>query len=174
MEISKKSWMYRVAYCDEAGKPEKTNLCNFFWRTVFNLFVYYFMFPFAFILISPLFLVLFLVFLVVEFLVGYRPTLERGLTKWTLDEMVAYKLPTVQGRRILPIYLVLVFGVGWVIGKFVLYYPIYSAIILLICVFLGLIGLVVYKLSKSEFVGLVKEYVLAKKQKICPIIHFTD
>jgi len=192
MEISKNSWLYEVAYLTikEENRPKMTNLCRFFWRIVLMLFIAW-----------PALLIIWCVFVIIAsivgFLVGERLSFSKSddlRKEYKSDILVPYEHQlTVGGKRILPIQLILALGSGWLVGCYgwsvakLLYYSLLSVgrywlmdrLSVIAEFFIGIVGIIflwwlVYKLYNFEFVHFAKEYISARKQKICPIIRFTE
>jgi hypothetical protein len=179
MKLRKKGLLVKMAYAfkREDDIPKRTSLCKFFWRFIGHLVV------------VPIFFFIFFISLLVAsffgFFVAKRPTVFKN------GSMVHYeKWPSVCGHRIYPISILLGIFICYVIRESVLESTsiikesIYNNIHILkspitLYVIIGIsiiiIGLISYRMfKKSETYRLIKAYIRAKKEKVCPIIEIID
>lgn len=172
MEINKSSWLCKLAYGIEETEeqPDKTTLCAFFWRCVYMFFIGW---PW-FVLMS---IIMILVAGVLGFFTAERPDYNNESGELT----VPYKhWPTVEDRgekvRIYPIWVLAEFVVVYLLTRGIINYPLYALSVVggIIISALGIGGLT-YALTwlcDSQVGSLIKAYLKAKKQKVCPIIRF--
>ncbi|OGY63857.1 MAG: hypothetical protein A3I24_00200 [Candidatus Harrisonbacteria bacterium RIFCSPLOWO2_02_FULL_41_13b] len=177
MEIRRDSFLYRVAYFyknKESPQPIVTNLCLFFWRFILA-------FPVALVVFSAIYVVVTLLY-VVAFLFGRY--LEDGGGEIIFCSY--RKWPKIGDYRILPIGVLSVllagFGIFWLVTAIINFYReignfLLSNFVLLsagIIVFLALAIWGIVKLKQTELGKMIAVYLVAKKQKVCPIIQFVD
>ncbi len=185
MELRKDGLLYKIAYFfhKEEEYPNKANTCRFFWRVIFMSVTVPVFAIFVYIIICCVFFI--------GFFFAARPTVFKSDSK--VEVMVLYKKwPTVYEHRIMPIILVCIAGAGWL--SFTYSAEIMSNLFALSntamtlfsrafseSVFLWTMGAVVtltffiYKMRKFRGTGahkLLKEYIRAKKERFCPIVHF--
>ncbi len=171
MEISKNSWMYKVAYGANDFKPNTGNLCKFFWKFVFMLFIVW---PVVIFVGLPIMGLLWLI----GFFFAARPSIYESDN--ATDLMQFYQnWPRVKGFRVLPIYFVLLGSLAFVPwGKLLKLLQLISwgklSIALIVCAVIALIIVGAAVFLKSETYQLLKNYLAAKKAKVCPRIVFTD
>jgi hypothetical protein len=186
MEFKRSGFVYQVAYGLRSpdNYPMQTNLCRLFWRFVLMLFPWVFLVCFS------------VVFAIVSYSYGVFFASKPTIFDFTEDRekrasnaaFVPYKhWPTVAGKRIYPIWVIAAayvihallttdvadsvgHSVGNVVSLMADYFPIVFSVI-------GLTIIVVYTIGtirKSEWLTLVKGYIKAKKEKVCPIVRFVD
>lgn len=180
MEISKSGWVYKVAYSGLA--PASTNLCAFFWKFMVMLFL-------GWPLIGVFFVIYYLVItvgFVGGFFIAFRPAVFDEDDFKTRNLMINYeKWPSVKGYRLLPIYFVVPALLTWFLPEiwaFLILPPTMFAVSAIgLAIFSGVVliwmanGGLLKKLSRSsETYQLVKDYLVARKQKVCPIVRFKD
>lgn len=201
MEIKRNSWMYKVAYGFEAKKPKRTNLCSFFWKFVLMLLGGWPLALIAMGVFFALgVVVVFITFIsgfFAGFFVGYRPSIYEGESRKKF--WIPYKKwPKIKGYRILPIYFVLPVLVYFAVNVldwtalWIMLSGLPAAILSMIFGMLGVlsflaIAAIIFLLMagivwgvvalfdrffKTGIGTLIKEYVKAKKRKVCPIIKF--
>lgn len=190
MNIKEGDFLFKVAYglTKKDDIPSRVNGCRLFWRIVFMLII-----AWPILLICIAFVVAFVLgfTFIFGFFVAKRPAV---LSKEEVSQadllMTPYKhWPTVKGKRIYPIWLV-------VAAVAVYYSP--SIVSVLVDVssataasvsinfwwlitriggaFIGIVlaCVIVYTIGairKSEWLKLTKELISAKKQKICPVVN---
>lgn len=163
MEIKKNSFLWKIAYGFWNGDKETktTNLCVFFWRVVAAFFI-------AIPIIS-----------IIGFLFAHGLSIKEDdggvLTPYK-------KWFTIKRHRVYPITVLLILVVVLNIVRLGMYYGlkylIYGigalvGIVALACAIL-LIMNGFRKFRESEILQLVKSYIRAKKEKVCPTINFVD
>lgn len=174
-ELRRTSRVYKIAYglTMHHEVPRQTSLCAIFWRTVWMGLV-----------VWPTLIVLFLMFgtLVSSswFLtVGYRPTTRHESSDKFFVPIE--KWPEVAGRRIWPIWI-------WTVGLILFYskaltevvigflYTYSQYILWGVAVMLVLLAILVTapsirrQLREIEEWELIKDYLTAKKRRVCPIV----
>lgn len=186
MVVNKNSWHYKVYDFSYAlslkNQPrDRTNLCQYMRRLLFVApiigFLCAFMFCFAAVMV--------LCFYLFGPIFGWVP--KQWLKPWIVfDDKAVYKYEGLRiGRsynafQLYPwhvILAVLVVGLEWVVYHVWGFHPlaVQGEIVGAVALFVGLIFAVVeFSYSDTGTVGLVKEYVSAKKQKVCPVVEFTD
>lgn len=182
MEINKNGLLYKIAYgWSPSFSPSQTNLCRFFWRVVFSLLVVWPLYGIAILLVF-----LFInMFFLIGFFFGCHPTTKEPFAPYR-------KWPTIKGYRILPVYLVLFAAIAywhqalwnalvWTWTKPVT--GVWDAATLNInigfavvgsVVLIGLVSYGIYKFQDTDAAKLLKAYLKAKKEKMCPIVRFVD
>ncbi len=175
MEISKNSWMYKVAYgLNETRKqPDTGNLCRFFWKFMLMLFI-----------VWPLVIIAVGLFTGITYLIGFffaaRPRIFKGDPSNPDAPMRFYQnWPRVKGFRVLPIYFVLLGSLTFVPwGKLLKLLQLISwgklSIVLIVCAAVVLIIGGAATFLESETCQLLNNYLAAKKAKVCPRITFTN
>lgn len=167
MNVSRNSILYKIAYSFSEYTPRETNLCRFFWRVIGMS-----------ILIPILTIIVLFVSAVIYFLcffVASKPD-------WDIygGDSIPYKRwPEIHGHRVWPITVI---SILCLIYAMIVYAPIGVAKVWDSIDFYGLIffGIVAFVLAiigatrfaRSELGGITKEYIVAKKRKICPLIKF--
>jgi len=184
MEVRKTSFVYKVAYAwDESSqKPVKTNLCRLFWRFIFSIFI---MWPLG----QPFLKLIIGIIWVLAFLFSKRPDWENGPPE---DLFPDYKRwPRFRGHRVWPVTVILgailvwlVFGsikdlVAYLPWGDILIYISWGYMLIYSLIVAGIVACLIFsficrRFSKSETWKFVKEYVLAKKKKVCPEVWFTE
>lgn len=215
MEIKKNTLMYKIAYGWQSEEPFQTNLCQFFWRLVFSLFViwppYLTIRAFEFLIIrgvGSIFAVL---------LFGYRPV------NWEKARVQGYRpfepiswWPAIcdDNYHVMPIMVLLILSglllALWLIGVIVvgetvsqglllrylgsfteapatlynvIFIPLITGFITIVTVAIFILFISVVWLGilvsgefiqKSEWGQIIRAYLRAKKDKVCPIIWFRD
>jgi len=171
MEINKGSWLYTVAYGLDENKPKEESRCIFFWKFTFMLLI-------AWPLVLTFTAMMITMFSVFGFFVARRfPFYATDPT--TKEFMVPYeKWPTIKGYRILPIYVVFLPIVLMLANTLVLFlipivesstaWMVVGGVALIVAVIAGY-----NRVRILEAYQLLKDYLAAKKAKVCPIIKFT-
>ncbi|HEY4511691.1 MAG TPA: hypothetical protein VJH55_02520 [Candidatus Paceibacterota bacterium] len=171
MELDKSSWIFKVAYgLDEKyDRPQQVSLCLLFWRFWTHLLFWW---PIGIVVMTTLIVAT----STVGFFFGYRPSTAKGE-----DFYVQYPLPRVFGLRLWPISLITLIAtayylpgitmrtVEWVSSapKNINLSTFWWITGFLLCSFLTRM---VWKFLGTETWKMCKEYVKAKKQKVCPIV----
>lgn len=182
MEIKKNSFLWKIAYTwsnkEEAQEVKTTNLCRFFWRVMLGL------------VLATVVIILYYVILLCEFLFGFfvaRYPVAKGIhsQKGPFNIVKYQKWPTVKGHRIYPIVVLLISAAAIGIVEVGIHYP--KDLMYGIGILIGLVALVVLVAIKGWFITsgfkrfrrsdayrLTKEYLRARKEKVCPTIIFVD
>lgn len=173
MKLKKTGLVARVAYWDSVNCPETANVCMLFLRFVWGLL--------AITVLAVCGAVIWVIASAVGFFFAYRFDFR------THEMFAPYKhWPKIRRHNIQPWYVILVglgiyyFGttakvVVWIGGKMAsvatspLTYGIVGAIVAIVALFF-----IVKKAIESEIGRLARAYFRAKKEKICPIVEFTD
>ncbi len=187
--------LYSVAYGYTSRKPLNTNLCQFFWRVVLSLLVVWPLLTLwkvvAYGLIrgvgSVIAFVLFGCRLTSWKEVDFDDittlditTLFKQISWWPKYEGVNISLATIFAGLLCIVVICLV-------GAFLVYFAIYRGLVCGVLfansiagtLTLSVIGLIVLAVvfsivTKTEGRKVVKEFIKAKKQKVCPLISFVD
>jgi MFS family permease len=161
MNIRKNSFLWKMAYGSwgELDREIKTtNLCKFFWRFVA-----------AFFIVIPL-------IYIIGFFVAHGPDTKgilRPYRKW----------PKIKGHHVYPITVFLIFVVALGIVRLGMYIGMYNlifgtsiivGIVVLMIVVLWFIASSFQTFRESDTFQLVRSYIRAKKDKVCPTITFID
>ena len=169
MELSKKDFVCRVAYLlkEDHKIPAQTSLCRLFWRFVLHLFI-----------VAPVFFTILGLMWAGGTLFAYRLACFDGDPNGSA--FVPYRRwPKVGPYRIWPVWLLLVVLVWF-----------FTKVTLIACgivaAFVGvvLLGAVIEKKiedrkkmppgERKKEPSILREYIKAKKQKVCPIILIKD
>lgn len=182
MKIKKDSHIYRYVYYLSDYPPKQANLCRFFWRFA-GMTLLYPIFG-ALVVIAGFILVLARLFS--RPIAGVKSEFH---FKDPYKDLMEFQdtAPRVYG---FPLRLGYLFGI---VGIPLLVFLIWSSsdaelgakVFLTILAAIGYGGLflgiredyspaIKERVQESDFIRVVKEYVKAKKQKVCPIIEFTD
>ena len=170
MNLPKSHWLYRFAYRLRT-KPDEVNLCQFTRAILLALICW------------PLFGVFWLC-VVSTFAVYQIGALSVGYTLYRKDPFEGRhrckRWPSVRGHRILPIWFIavglVVLGLHWLVGSWtgVAFYGACLVIGALLGTGLGWLWLNKIGPRTSHTRQLALAYLKARKQKVCPIIKFTD
>jgi hypothetical protein len=188
VQLSKRSWMYRVAYfwTSVGCRPSQVNLCPFVRRFFFQLF-------FGLPIILPLVVVVFLAVVAVTAvfisLVGKRLSIrttresEGGKVVSRELEIVPYRLPRIRGHRVWPLSVL-------VVAAFLVYLPslvnffgdsvlgaITNPVITLTLAFVATTAFTVLCMStweKSKTREVFKAWRESVHARICPTIQVVD
>lgn len=176
MIVKKDSWHYKI-YDFSYGNyiiSNKTNLCQYVNRICFVGI------PKAIgIFVGLLFLVPFMVIIstivhFIKFLFGYRPDMKHW-HDWVeiQKESIKYKSLNIKGFSIYPYHILIMGFIIWL--QYLAYYH-FKLILIIEGFILGMLGLIVaiWWFLTSEKTNLLRQYIAAKKQGICPIVEFKD
>jgi len=160
MTIKKGGLLYKIAYGlnGDSNLPNQTNLCPFFWKLMFMIFLGW---PLYYCVILPLLYGILAMYSVIGFLFGYRLESEYSMTL-----IRCQKWPEVKGYRILPIDFIIGAGLAWGLTLY------WLCIVLLVLLVLAAVITGLLKFLKTEAWQVLKAYLAAKKAKVCPIIKF--
>lgn len=174
MEISKKSWIYRVAYWHlfEEHRPDDANLCRFFWRVVLSVFI-----------LSPIFLFLAAVAEIVVFLFAHRCNFDAKEGEILFKPFNHW--PRIGNHKVYPITLapLILVVLYWKEIKTLLHYPIVMtttypiATLMVVVVWIGMwLAWLTYGFAKRRpGIGqIIRAYIKAKKDRVCPMIKFVE
>lgn len=193
MELNK-NILYSVAYgyTKIQKRPNQTNLCRFFWRVLLSAILFW-----------PLFFILDIIIRgfgsIIAFLFfGLRPTSWKETCFIDKEKFTIYPFKeiswwwrTSDGFYVMPapIYLLVFFILavvvllyeGFVLAYHKAFHPglvfIFSSPLNIIIFFLVIaiaLFLIIMETLRIEWWKLVKAYIKAKKEKVCPIIYFKD
>lgn len=175
MVINKNSWHYKVwkfsYFLTHTEVPDRTNLCQYFMRS----FLYV---PLSLFCLSLILLVggtILVVFPnIITILLGFGiliPILDPIKSKNIYRLYPFYKFPII-GRMIPPWPIVCFIWFSITLSILISLSPLYMSYVLIITVMTLLVFSAIVRLIIATDWSLVKEYLKAKKQKVCPIITF--
>ena len=180
MTVKKDGWIVTIAYeyLFAPSKPwsNEVNLCTLFWQFVFGLFIGW---PLSIILVaSTLALGTFL-----GFFVGLRPSILKSDKPTNSAFVPIQSLPKIGKDPILPLYIFLPIGTivlmwnilkqHWTVIKEFWNALLASQVFIIFAggiLLLTLVLWLLYKIKDTEPAKLLKEYLAAKKSRVCPIV----
>jgi len=181
MEIKKKSFFIRTAYmlARDEDVPESTSLCELFWRFIFMFFI-----SIPFICVIGVIVFGFLFIIGLPF--AARPTILNGDD---LGKMLAHyeRWPKIMGHKVYPIWvIIIIFALINFSTTMEIIYGITKATILQGNFWIGVVIIIasivafiatcgtISRINNSGILEIFKEFLKAKKQKICPIIEIVE
>lgn len=190
LQIKRSGWMYRIAYglTDKDKRPDKINLCRFFWRFFFMLFVgvpFFYIFTIFVTIVADVGL-----FVLCGRYLSYAKMPGEMIFMRPFTEKEYDKIPTIKGRKCTPILLIFVGLLLWFLhekgsiaaSKAAYVISISASVIVKIVTGLmfwkwvgSIVGCIILILLavgffKSEPWHLFCAWSRAKKEKACPII----
>ena len=176
MKISRKSFVYRMAYDGSVDAPRTVSVCGLFWRFLFTLLVLY---PCTLILSVFIGILWTICTIVSYFRCFFMAT--HGNNFFKTDSYEPYKpykhWPTILGHRVWPIT---VLGIAYFIFLLVEFPKDFLVSAVLLFGLVTLAALVIFFINgipairKSDAFKLAKAYIKAKKERVCPLIRVTD
>lgn len=176
MKIMKNSWHYKLysKIYDLEVAPPPNNLCLYFWESILAMIlsVLIVIFKSIWVIIKSVYRILLIpINLFVELLIGFY-------LKGYFQKRVA--LFKVSGIKFYPYQLIAIFAISIFYGEKIIsilyqnYLYIFGTIISLFIIYIGIwsIYCVVNKTRRTETWHLIKAYLKAKKQKICPFVEY--
>ena len=171
MKIDRKSWHYKL-YRIWFEERESENLCGYFWKNVLSLLATVTLAPIIFILLGCIF--------GAAWFIGFWPNEGKYKEKPASD--IVHRQYKFDGRRKWPVApweivipLAILYGIVMValrnMNAFLETITWVGIVIGALAVLAGL-GFLIFKGWKSETFKLVRAYLSARKQKVCPLIEF--
>jgi len=172
MQVSRRGLLYKIAYGyrGELNQPNQSNLCQFFRAVIGGVLLWVFV-----ILLEA---IVFTVITPIAFMAGYKPT---RMGDWPLSKPMSFqpkikKIWKVIGTILLfSIVGLFCLGILWLLGSWIFGSVIESLVgrAIVISIFSILIAWTAWRLwRKTETYQVIKTYIRAKKDKVCPIIEF--
>ncbi|MAG12547.1 hypothetical protein CL630_01915, partial [bacterium] len=187
--INKDRLLYKIVYYFWDKKNEPTgqiNICKFIRDMVLGGLTWIFM-GIAALIASPFLLAMFLMLLVTMFSFGWRLIYLNVISLNDRQKFVrCSRWPNIKGYRILPIYFVppvFLFYFGSVIVSSISNVAVNVGNAVVSSWGLAIVGTVavlvlvcwgIYRFTKSELYKLLKVFLAAKKEKICPMITIVE
>lgn len=158
MVLKRGGFLFNIAYGLDKRKPCSDNLCRFLGKLIAMLL---FVWP-TYLMLRAFLFVMFVIITIIGLLFTMRLPINENEEKIADGLlMVQFKRwPTIRGHRVWPISLLALIVGWWSLIKLILFAP------------MVLLVMIVVIISSSEIRRVVKGYLEARKEKICPMVNF--